>query len=225
MSPEGVLPLAIGPSEASPPATLAGTTEAVAQHHTPPVEGEGPAQPPPPLTPPPQSSPSQHQQVSERLLNTETHGGTPPLPLDTSPSVTAGAALDTRSCSALTAACDSGGGLAPKPFQLMQSSTLLQARPLTLPQALPVIPIQTPSPTTSPVPPPIMLSVLSPAYLPVPSLTRLTGSSPTPPSLLPLARTPTMETGVEIVPAAASTQSPLRPSSPTQPIPQRAGGE
>ena len=40
-------PAASRPSEASPPATLEGTTETVALHHTPAVEGVGLAQPPP----------------------------------------------------------------------------------------------------------------------------------------------------------------------------------
>ena len=82
---EGALPSASGPSEASPPAKLEGTTETVALHHTPPVQGEGLAQPPPPLTPPSQSSPVHLQQVSERLSHIHTKEGTPQLPLDTSP--------------------------------------------------------------------------------------------------------------------------------------------
>ena len=114
-SQEIALPLASGPSEASPPATMEGTTEAVALHHTPPVEGEGPAQPPPPPTPPSQSSPAQQQQVSERLPHTQTQRGTPPLPLDTSPPsqslpMSPPEPPSTQSRLSLTATPDSGGG-------------------------------------------------------------------------------------------------------------------
>ena len=171
-SPEGALPPASGPSEASSLAILEGTTETVALHHTPPVEREGPAQLLPWLSPPPQSSPSQQQQVSERLSHAQTQGGTPPLPLDASPPSRPPLPSPQEPLSTLKVVrpspllLTSEVVLEPEPSQLMQSSTLLHVRPLRLPQVPPVTPIQAPSPTTSPVPSPTLLPVSSPTYVP-----------------------------------------------------------
>ena len=230
-SPEGALPPASGPSEASSLAILEGTTETVALHHTPPVEGKGPAQPPPPLTPPSESSTAQQQQVSERLSHTQTQGGTPPLPRDTSPpsqplppappEPPPSPRLNRPSPLVLT----SEVVLAPEPTQSMQSSTSPQVRPLTLQQVPPVAPIQTPSPTTARSPPPTLLQVSLPTPLPAPSLTLLTGSLPTPPLLPSLARTLTTETGGETMPVAAAAQSPLQALSSQPPGPRQPDGE
>ena len=230
LSPEGACLSASGLSEASPPATLEGTAETVALHHTPSVEGEGPAQLPPPLPPPSPSSPAQQQQVSERLSHTQTLGGTPPLPLDTSPpsqplppspaEPPSTLRVDRLSPLLLTPEVV----LAPERAQSMHSSTSPQVRPLTLRQVLLVAPIQTPSPTTARAPPPTLLQVSSPTLLPVASPTLLTGSSPTPPPFPSLARTLTTETGGETMLAAASAQPPLRPPSPPPPGPRQPGG-